>query len=340
MIPLFGILINAIKYASYAEICGAFLISGIVIVILGITGATKKILAYLPMPVVMGMVAGALFSLTLPMFTTAKDMPLVWVISIVAFFIVLMIPKLDRNFPAALFAMILGLIALTATGQTSWNQMSVPTPTILFQMPEFSIRAVLGMTIPTLALFLGLNTIQAAGSLKLNGYNPPVTSMTVICGFATIVGSFLCSFPCSPAGPTTAMLSGPASGKKMEGRYVAAFITSILQILFAVFIMALVSLTYCVPAAFISCIAALAMVDVTMSALRSAFSGGFKLGAVIAFLITMSGIVFLGIGGAFWGLVGGILVSALVERDEFKAFINATKKENEEQAQICAEASA
>ena len=85
MIPLYGILINAVEYASYAEICGAFLIAGIAIVILGVTGLTKKILSYLPMPVVMGMVAGALFNLTLLMFTTAKDMPLVWAICIAAF---------------------------------------------------------------------------------------------------------------------------------------------------------------------------------------------------------------------------------------------------------------
>ena len=83
-----------------------------------------------------------------------------------------------------------------------------------------------------------LNTIQAAGALKLNGFKPPITSMTVIPGIATIIGSFFCSFPCSPAGPTTAMLSGSASGKDPKGRYVAAFVTSILQILFALFIMA------------------------------------------------------------------------------------------------------
>jgi benzoate membrane transport protein len=39
---------------------------------------------------------------------------------------------------------------------------------------------------------------------------------------------------------------------------------------------------------------------------------GQKEGALVALLITVSGVSFFGIGSAFWGLIGGLLVSMLL----------------------------
>jgi len=58
----------------------------------------------------------------------------------------------------------------------------------------------------------------------------------------------------------------------------------------------------------------LALIRALQSWMTTAFAGDLSLGALTAFLVTISGINILNIGAPFWGLVIGVLVSWLVER--------------------------
>ena len=73
------------------------------------------------------------------------------------------------------------------------------------------------------------------------------------------------------------------------------------------------------PPAFIATLAGLAMLRVLQAAFATAFQGAFGIGALVAFLVTVSGIAIAGIGAPFWGLVFGALVSRLLERADFAA---------------------
>ena len=73
------------------------------------------------------------------------------------------------------------------------------------------------------------------------------------------------------------------------------------------------------PPAFISTLAGLAMLRVLQSAFAIAFRDRCALGALVAFLVTVSDVAIIGIGAPFWGLVLGIAVSALLERDDLAA---------------------
>ena len=59
------------------------------------------------------------------------------------------------------------------------------------------------------------------------------------------------------------------------------------------------------------------MLKVLQIAFASAFQGRFGLGALITFLVTVSGISVLNIGAPFWGLVFGYAASRLLEPDDF-----------------------
>jgi benzoate membrane transport protein len=73
------------------------------------------------------------------------------------------------------------------------------------------------------------------------------------------------------------------------------------------------------PAAFIAVLAGLAMLRVLQSAFVAAFSTRFTLGALVTFVVTVADVTLLNIGAAFWGLIAGILVSLLLEREDFAA---------------------
>ena len=72
------------------------------------------------------------------------------------------------------------------------------------------------------------------------------------------------------------------------------------------------------PFEFLAALAGLAMFRVLLSAFESAFCGRFSLGALLCFLITVSEVTILRVGAPFWGLVFGLALSWLLERDDFE----------------------
>jgi benzoate membrane transport protein len=62
---------------------------------------------------------------------------------------------------------------------------------------------------------------------------------------------------------------------------------------------------------------------VLQNAFVHAFKTGFTLGATVTFIVTASQITILNVSAAFWGLVFGALVSALLERADYRALRKA-----------------
>ena len=69
---------------------------------------------------------------------------------------------------------------------------------------------------------------------------------------------------------------------------------------------------------FIATLAGLAMLRVLQASFATAFEGRFGFGALITFLITVSGISVANIGAPFWGLVFGYIASQLLEPSDFR----------------------
>ena len=73
------------------------------------------------------------------------------------------------------------------------------------------------------------------------------------------------------------------------------------------------------PRAFVMALAGLAMLRVLQASFSTAFGGRFSLGALVALLVTVADLGLFNVGAAFWGLVTGFAVSALLERRDFAA---------------------
>ena len=69
------------------------------------------------------------------------------------------------------------------------------------------------------------------------------------------------------------------------------------------------------PWTFIATLAGLAMLRVLQTAFTVSFGGKFSLGALICFIVTVADVTIFRIGAPFWGLVFGLAVSLLFERE-------------------------
>jgi benzoate membrane transport protein len=150
--------------------------------------------------------------------------------------------------------------------------------------------------------------------LTAAGHVPPADSIAVGCGVSSVVSAFVGAVPTCLTGPVNAIIS---SAGERHTQYTAGVMAGVLAVAFGLFAPLVTRLMLSTPPAFIATLAGLAMLRVLQTAFVVAFHGRFTLGALVTFLVTVAGIPVLSIGAPFWALIGGALVSLLLERGDW-----------------------
>jgi benzoate membrane transport protein len=118
--------------------------------------------------------------------------------------------------------------------------------------------------------------------------------------------------PTCLTGPLNAIIAGGSKDKVRH--YTAAVLVCIGVMIFGLLAPFFIGLMLATPKAFIMTLAGIALLKVLQGAFVSAFQGAFSLGALIAFMVTVSDLLLLNIGAPFWGLVFGCIASLVLER--------------------------
>ena len=313
-----GVLVGAaLTHLSFEEIIGAYLVTGVLITALGVTGAVKRGMEWLPMPIAMAMVAGILLQFGMGIITSLQQTPLVSGMTLIAYLSVSLVKPLARRFPPVLGAIIVGLTAAAALGQANWRLLTFGIAEFKFFTPQFTWPAAVELVIPLALTVIAVQNAQGIAILQNMGYRPPVGAVTIASGVGSILVAPFGSQSVCLAGPMTGIVTNPSIGPK-DSRYAAAVVTGILWMVFGLFSPMATALSQILPASLVNLLAGLALLEVLGSCFAAAFGEKFRLGALFTFLITISGMRLLNIGAPFWGLVGGTFVSALLERQDFK----------------------
>ena len=305
----------ALTHLSFPEVVGAFHVTGLVIVVLGTTGWVRRAMHAIPMPIVMGMVAGVFLRFGLDLIRALKLDIAIAGPMVATWFALCAAPAMGRRVPPIIGALVVGAVAAIAFGRFDTSVvggLELARPTIV--MPEWSWSAMVELVVPLAITVLVVQNGQGFAVLRGAGHEPPVDAVTVACGVGSIVAGLFGSVCTCLAGPTNAILI--SSGGK-DRQYTAGMTTGALSIAFGLVAPALTRLMVHAPKALIMTLAGLAMLRVLQSAFQAAFRDRFTLGAIVAFLVTVADIGLFDIGAAFWGLVAGLAVSRLLERQDF-----------------------
>lgn len=319
-IPGVAIIGSALTRYEFNAVLGAILISGVLVFALGASGAFKWVLQYIPIPVIQGMIAGALVTYGIAIIKALPEDPLVAGGTLAVFVVFSMFPVLARRFPPILSALVLGFLIAVLAGKVTLDALTFQVASLTFVAPAFNLGAILELTIPLTILTVGFGNIQAIGILKTQGYQPPVNAFVLLSGLGTIVNSVFGGHNTVVGGPTVAMMAGPDIGEK-DRRYSAATLAGALMVVVAVISPFVISFTNAVPGAFIDVLAGLAMLSVIANNFAAAFSSKLKMGALFALIITMSGFTAFNIGATLWAIIGGAVISLLLERDAYLEII-------------------
>jgi len=314
-IPGATMLAAALKGFSFNEASGAYIMAGIIVLILGVTGLIGKVMRFLPLPIVMGMIAGVMLRFGTGIVTSTMQLPIVCGVAIVGYFLV---RKLSSKISPILGALVFGVIAAVATGAFNSGSFDMRYIAPQFVAPSFNIAALLSVSIPLAALVIGAENAQAIGVLRGQGYDVPVNAMTIISGIGGIASGFVGAHNANIAGPMTAICSSTEAGDEKSGRYAAAFANGLFFGTFGLLASYAMGFVQAIPTALVNVLAGLAMISVLIDSFKAAFStGNFKMGSFFALVVGASGITILHIGAAFWALLIGVVVSLICEKGDF-----------------------
>ena len=305
----------ALEHLSFQEVIGAFYGTGVLLLILGVSGWVKKVMAILPMPIIMGMVAGVFMNFAISWIKSLTENPMIAVPMTLIFVILSLNSRLSKNFPPMIGVLIVGLISVHLFSGLEKLQLESPSIVIpkIF-VPEWSMSAILELVVPLTITVLAAQNAQGIAVLRSREHNPPINSITTACGFMSLITAIFGSVSTCLTGPVNAILS--SSGEKSR-QYSSAIVICVLAIIFGLFSPFFTELMLKMPSAFIATLAGLALIRVLQTSFSISFSGRFTFGALISFLVTVADQPILGIGAPFWGLVFGFLIAWLLEKKDF-----------------------
>jgi len=313
-IPGTVLLFSALDHLAFSDVVGAYLGTAFVILLVGISGFATRILAWIPKPVVMAMVAGIFLDFGLKLVGAFTDAPLMAALMVITFVLVSASGKMQRLFPPILAALLVGAVVVVSKGslQDSGSLSGIFTTPVVFT-PTFSLQAMLELVVPLAITVLMVQNAQGFAVLGSAGHRPPYHAMTNACGLGSILFAMLGAVPMCVTGPSNAILSGSGAREK---QYIGGITYGVLAIVFGICSGLMAWLAFKLPPAYIAVLGGLAVFKVLERAFVAAFSGGYTLGALTTLLVTVSNINLLSIGAPFWGLVFGTVVSALLERNQ------------------------
>lgn len=301
---------------SFAEMVGANLMAGVLIIVLSLLGVGERIMAWLPLPIVMGMFAGSIMGYMTRMVSATVSDAVTAGVTVLAFLVGRAIK--NPKIPPLGLAMVVGGAAVFATGNlgstpVQWTLPAVAVPDISFSAPAF-----IAITLPMVVLAMGLGNVQGLGFLMAQGFKVPVTTTSVVVGINSVVNALFGGHAAIVARTGVAILAAPDAGPR-EGRYWANLIAASLTLILAFAAAPVMSLIGVLPSAYVYALAGLAVLSALQDAFEKAFGGGLRFGALIAFGVAATPFAVAGITSAFWAIIAGIVASFFVERAELLA---------------------
>ena len=304
----------ALGHLSFAEVIGAFLATGVLMAVLGLSGWVRRCTEAAPMPIVMAMVAGVFLRFGTGLVFAVRDELLVAGPMVLAFVLLSFFKQAGRRLPPLIGALVVGLGCIVLLGKFQMEGKALMLSFPNLYQPAFSWRAMIELVVPLAITVLVVQNGQGFAVLSAAGHKPPIDAIAVACGAGSIVTAFVGSVSTCLTGPVNAIIS--SSGEKQR-HYMAGTLVGVLALLFGLLSPVFVRLLLSTPPAFIAALGGLAILRVLQTAFSASFGGRFTLGALVTFLVTVADVTIFNIGAAFWGLVLGCGISWLLERKDF-----------------------
>ncbi|WAD27086.1 benzoate/H(+) symporter BenE family transporter [Pseudomonadaceae bacterium T75] len=307
--PGSALLVTMLPDISMNQAVGAYLVSNLVILLVGLSGAFDKVIGKLPAAISAAMLAGILFRFGTDLFVSVKDQP--WLV--LAMFATYLLFKRAMPRYAVMAVLVVGVAMAVGSGELRSEALVLGLAKPVWITPEFSWQVILGVAFPLVMVALTGQFVPGMVVLRSAGYQTPASPLISGSALGTLL---LAPFGChglNLAAITAAICTGREAHEDPGKRYIAGVSGGVFYLLLGIFGATLVSVFTAFPAALIAALAGLALLSAIGAALHGAMSvPADREAALITFLVTASGMSLLGLSAAFWGLIFGIAAHLLL----------------------------
>lgn len=307
--PAAAFLVTALATTPYAEAIGAYMISAVAFVILGMSGWFERVIRMIPPGVAAGLLAGILLQFGIGAFGSVSIDPLLAGLLIVAYVV---LKRFTARY-AVVGILVLGLAFLLIQHRVDLSGLSLKLAAPIFTMPEFSINALLSVALPLFLITLTGQYMPGMLVLRNDGFKTSANPIVTITGVGSLLMAPFGSHAFNVAAITAAICTGREAHEDPSKRWIAGIAAGLFYILIGVFGVTLAAVFMAFPATFITTLAGLALLGTIGGSLASAMADAeTREASLITFLAAAANITLLGVGGAFWGLVIGLVAYAVL----------------------------
>ena len=307
--PAAAFLVTALASVPYAEAIGAYLLSAAGFVVLGLTGYFERLVRIIPGGVAAGLLAGILLQFGIGAFAGLSVDPVLAGLLIVAYAV---FKRFTARY-AVVGILVLGLAYLLIQGKAGLSQLTLEIATPVFTAPAFTLNAALSVALPLFLITLTGQYMPGMLVLRNDGFKTSANPIVAVTGLGSLLMAPFGSHAFNIAAITAAICTGKEAHEDPAKRWIAGIAAGVCYILVGVFGVTLASVFMALPATFITTLAGLALLGTIGTSLAGAMADAkSREAALITFLAAAANITLLGIGGAFWGLVIGLLAYAIL----------------------------
>ncbi|WP_434751205.1 benzoate/H(+) symporter BenE family transporter [Paenibacillus amylolyticus] len=307
--PAAAFLVSMLAVTPYSEAVGAYMISAVGFVILGMSGLFERFVRLIPPGIASGLLAGILLQFGISAFEGAKVEPVLVILLFTAYIVL----KRFTSRYAIVGILVLGLIYLVIMGKTDFSSIQLAVALPVLTAPEFSIQALLGVALPLFIITLTGQYMPGMLVLRNDGFRTSANPILTVTGLGSLIAAPFGSHAFNVAAITAAICTGKDAHEDASKRYIAGIACGVFYITVGIFGVTLAALFLILPAAFIATLAGLALLGTIGGSLANALADpNGRETALITFLATAANVTLFGIGGAFWGLVAGVMAHLLI----------------------------
>ncbi|MGP9568838.1 benzoate/H(+) symporter BenE family transporter [Halomonas sp. AOP5-B2-8] len=309
--PGTALLVTLFPELSLNEAVGAYLTAAVILFLIGVTGSFDRIIRMIPPGIASAMMAGILFQFGVGIFVSLESVPALAIGMIIAY---LIFKRLTPRYSLVLL-LIAGITLAALLEGASLEGVTLQLAKPQFIRPEWSWNATLSLAIPLVLVSLTGQFLPGMAILRTSGYSTPAKPIVIVASLTSFFTAFFGGITTVIAAITAAICTSKEAHEDPEKRYVAGVANGVFYLFGGIFAGTIVALFTSLPGEFVAVLAGLALIGAITSNISSFAAEKSHLEAsVITFIATASGVSFLGLGSAFWGVVVGALAYNLLHR--------------------------
>ncbi|MDQ1122789.1 benzoate/H(+) symporter BenE family transporter [Microbacterium trichothecenolyticum] len=296
---------------GWPAVVGGFFVCAALILCTALFPPLGALIARIPPSIAQAMLAGVLLPLCVAPFLGLVDDP--WGVAPVLIVWLVASRLLPRWAVPLAFVAAIVVVAVSLSRTGADLDAASLVPQFAFTAPTLTIGSVVGVALPLFVVTMASQNVPGVAVMRSLGYTIPWRPAMLVTGTGSMLAATAGGHAVNLGAISAAIAAGPDAHPDPKRRWVAGVSAGATYLVLGALSAAFAAIVLLAPEGVIPAVAGVALFAAFGSAIQQAIDDpGERTPAVVTFLVAASGIAIAGVSAAFWALVTGLLVRAVL----------------------------